>query len=140
MEELTPEKWKGLERKMAIRFAAAKGQAIPFLDRMQCISAPLNSTNDNADRKCRTGTIDLSIVTRETAASSPNPANDEQLLTEALHHFARHGLSAAEHARHNANAARLVGDIRSCSWWISICRQLDRRMAEQFERNMAAGA
>ncbi|MED5547536.1 MAG: hypothetical protein VYD90_20085 [Pseudomonadota bacterium] len=123
---------------MAIRFAAAKGRAIPFLERMQCVSAPLDSTNDNADRKCRSGSIDVSIVSREFDRT-PAPANDETLLTEALQHFARHGLSAAEHARHNAQAARLVGDTRSCTWWISICRQLDRRMAEQFESHLATG-
>ncbi|MBT0666907.1 hypothetical protein HT136_00800 [Novosphingobium profundi] len=128
---------------MAIRFAAARGQTLPFLNRVQCVSAPLDSTNDNADRKCPASSIDLSIVSRETSptqAAMPEPANDERMLTQALQHFARHGLSAAEHARRNANAARLVGDTRSCTWWISICRQLDRRMAEQFERNLAAGA
>ncbi|GAM03127.1 hypothetical conserved protein [Novosphingobium sp. MBES04] len=105
---------------------------------MQCVSAPLDSTNDNADRKCRSGSIDVSIVSREFDRT-PAPANDETLLTEALQHFARHGLSAAEHARHNAQAARLVGDTRSCTWWISICRQLNRRMAEQFESHLATG-
>ncbi len=127
---------------MAIRFAAAKGHAIPVLSRVQCVSAPLDAANDNADRKCRSGSIGLSIVSRETPPSANmmlHAANDSQILTDALHHFARHGLSAAEHARRNANAARLEGDVSTCSWWIAICRQLDRRMADQFERHIAAG-
>lgn len=122
---------------MAIRFAAARGRAIPSVGRVQCVSASLDSANDNADRKCRPGTLDRSLVAREPR-QAPSAANDEDVLSHALRHFARHGLSAAEHARHNAHAARLVGDTRSCSWWISICRQLDRRMADQLERNLAS--
>ncbi|MCJ2183407.1 hypothetical protein MTR62_12000 [Novosphingobium sp. 1949] len=136
---------------MAIRFAAARGRAFPLLAKVQCVSAPLGGANDNADRKCRAGSIDLTIVTRApgTAATTPLPRHPEaapasdgtseaasNLLTATLYHFARHGLSAAEHARTNAQVAQLEGDSRSCSWWISICRQLDRRMADQFERHL----
>lgn len=126
---------------MAIRFAAARGCAKPAIDTAICRSAPLSAGNDNADRKCAPGTIELSIVNRAPSAEGVRKAaNDEAMLGEALRHFARHGLSAAEHARRNAQAANLNGDAASCSWWIEICRRLDRRMAARFEKRLAKPA
>lgn len=64
------------------------------------------------------------------------PANDntgtfsgERLLGEALRHFARHGLGAAEAARANAEQAFFAGDRDRYQHWLDICRLLDRRMA-----------
>lgn len=64
------------------------------------------------------------------------PANDnagtfggEKLLGEALRHFARYGLSAAETARSNAENAFFAGDRDRYQYWLDICRLLDRRMA-----------
>lgn len=122
---------------MAIRFVAAKGSADPVVAGATCRSAPLNAGNDNADRKCAASAMTPSIVNRPL----PSPAaNDEQILGEALRHFARHGLSAAEHARRNAQVASQSGDSASCRWWIEICRRLDRRMAASFERRLLAHA
>lgn len=55
-------------------------------------------------------------------------ANSE-LLREALHHFARHGLGAAQRAGEAALAARRRGDLDACRHWLEVCRTLDRRMA-----------
>ena len=64
------------------------------------------------------------------------PANDntgtfggEKLLGEALRHFARHGLGAAEMARANAEQAFFAGNRDRYQHWLDICRLLDRRMA-----------
>lgn len=56
------------------------------------------------------------------------PAQDV-LLRDALKHFARHGLRAAQVARDNALAALNLDDDISCTHWLGICRTLDRRMA-----------
>lgn len=115
--------WRG-------HFAAAWAGSSPVLQRALCISASLDASNDNADRKQRASAMPVSMASR-------SPANDERLLTAALRHFARHGLSAADHARRNAEAARDAGDEEACTWWIEICRQLDRRMAGNFEKKLA---
>jgi len=108
---------------MTIRFAAARGGNHPAIAQALCPSAPMGPANDNAR-----------IVT-------PTPANDVslaegQVLTAALRHFAQHGMAAAEHARANAEAARRDGDQESLEWWIGICRQLDRRMADGISRRL----
>ncbi|WP_395395093.1 hypothetical protein [Novosphingobium sp. BL-8A] len=97
--------------------------------RMLCCWAPLDAVNDNGLREHRTSPL-------LPSAANQN-GHDERMLTEALRHFAVYGLSAARHARANAEAARLSGDDKACEWWIAVCRQLDRRMAEAFERRMA---
>ena len=55
---------------------------------------------------------------------------NDKLLKAALRHFAKHGLSAAERARELAEDAFFAGDRENYRWWLSICRTLDRRMAE----------
>ncbi|WP_395332904.1 hypothetical protein WBP06_06215 [Novosphingobium sp. BL-8H] len=113
---------------MTIRFSAARGDTPPAVMRLLCSWAPLDAVNDNG-------------ATRRASPVIPSAANqnghDERMLTEALRHFAVYGLSAARHARANAEAARLAGDDKACEWWIAVCRQLDRRMAEAFERRIA---
>ncbi|MEJ5978335.1 hypothetical protein WG901_16905 [Novosphingobium sp. PS1R-30] len=56
--------------------------------------------------------------------------NDDRMLRAALHHFAAHGLGAAEAARENAETAFFAGDREQYRWWLGICRMLDRRMAD----------
>jgi hypothetical protein len=64
-----------------------------------------------------------------------NAANDngaglggEALLHAALRHFSEHGLSAANRARDNAEAAFFAGRSDEYRWWMAICTALDRRM------------
>lgn len=112
---------------MTIRFSAARRGTTPEIMRVLCSWAPLDAVNDNSPK-------------RRASPLLPSAANqnghDQRMLTEALRHFAVYGLSAARHARANAEAARLAGDDKGCAWWIAVCRQLDRRMAEAFERRL----
>ncbi len=114
---------------MTIRFSAARGGTTPAVMRSLCRWAPLDAVNDNESTE------------RHASPLLPSAANqngqDQRMLSEALRHFAVYGLSAARHARANAEAARLSGDDKACEWWIAVCRQLDRRMAEAFERRIA---
>lgn len=123
---------------MTIRFAAAWGGKSPAIMRALCPSAPLGGVNDNERKSPQ------AAPAKCTATACParprrvlQAANDQLLLAEALRHFAQHGLSAAAHARANAETARASGDDEGCRWWISICRQLDRRMAEAFAHKIA---
>lgn len=122
---------------MTIRFAAAWGGKSPAIVRALCPSAPLSAVNDNHHRP--RGHLAAAVVAAYAPSCShpQEAANDQRLLAEALRHFARHGLSAAAHARANAEAARASGDDETCRWWISICRQLDRRMADALANRIA---
>lgn len=119
---------------MAIRFSAARDKACPVIVRAMCPSVPLCPVNDNADDDAAdehgSGPSHLSGLGERARASVAS----DRIFAEALRHFARHGLSAASHARANAAAARLSGDDGACAWWIAICRQFDRRMADEFAR------
>lgn len=59
---------------------------------------------------------------------------NETLLRAALKHFARYGLGAAENARAEAERAFFADDREGYRWWLSICRALDRRMADAVRR------
>ncbi len=95
---------------MTIRFAPARNRKwyVPTHTRKASRSIPLLPANDNA----------------------LEAANDDALLTEALRHFAEHGLCAAERARDKACDAHKAGDGETFDWWLSVCRMLDRRMAD----------
>lgn len=61
----------------------------------------------------------------------------ETLLRDALEHFGRHGLSAAESARKEAERAFFAGDRRMYNHWLEVCRALDRRLATDLARRSA---
>lgn len=74
------------------------------------------------------------------------PANDnggerpsDAMLHAALRHFAEHGLAAAHRARKQAEAAFFAGDRQGYSWWLEICRALDRRMASELTAGTGEG-
>ena len=129
---------------MTIRFAAAWGGKSPNIVRALCPSAPLGAINDNERVRLGAGTAKRAAVAYEATLDETElpmqAANDQHLLAEALRHFARHGLSAAVRARANAEAARADGDEEACHWWIAVCGQLDRRMAEAFARKIGSRA
>ena len=77
-----------------------------------------------------------------TAANDNGPvaANDEALLTQALRHFGNHGLGAAKAAADSALASRADGDDAGFARWLSVCRVLDRRLADVVARAAASGA
>lgn len=77
---------------------------------------------------------------RQVRQSRGVPANDnggepasDAMLHAALRHFAEHGLAAAGRARKQAEAAFFAGDRLGYSWWLEICRALDRRMAGEMD-------
>jgi len=121
---------------MAIRFSAARKRSCPVIVRALCPSVPLCAANDNTAARLRSHRRQ---AIREAASDTVADTANERIFAEALRHFSRHGLSAAAHARANAAAARLAGDDAACTWWIAICRQLDRRMADAFARRIGNG-
>lgn len=115
---------------MTIRFAAAWGGITPAISRALCPSAPLGASNDNR-RPVRLA------CSRKEAQPLAELSPDERLLADALRHFARHGLAAAAKARSEAVAAARAGDHERRDRWLAICRQLDRRMAEDCRRGFS---
>ena len=102
---------------MTIFFVASCSPAISPLARALTASVPLRAANDNR---------------------SNHPPQD-LVLRDALRHFSRHGLGAAEEARQRAERAFFAGDMDKYRRWLDICRALDRRMASALAtRNASA--
>lgn len=115
---------------MTIRFAAAWGGARPAIMRALCPSAPLGAVNDN--RRA------ITLCSSAPRQAPPGIEVDgQQLLTDALRHFARYGLAAAARARCEAEVAQAAGDSQGRDRWIAICGQLDRRMANACARSLS---
>ncbi|MFC0687713.1 hypothetical protein [Novosphingobium clariflavum] len=128
---------------MTIRFSAARGGTTPVIMRALCPSAPLNAVNDNKllrqshrDRRLAPRVSNPPLGPALPSAANQN-SHDERMLADALRHFATYGLAAASRARTNAETARLSGDMQTCNWWLAICRQLDRRMADALAQRIA---
>lgn len=73
----------------------------------------------------------------------PKPANQngapvvsEEVLVDALRHFAEFGLGAAAEALHRAETAFDQGEREAGVKWLEIGRALDRRLARQFQREL----
>jgi len=98
---------------MTIRFAGARRQGKSPLRALACRSAALTAANDNGHVLGGTRTQD-------------------ELLAQALRHFARHGMSAAVRAGEHALIAHLDGDTQACTRWIEIGQLLDRRFGERY--------
>lgn len=75
------------------------------------------AANDNGDQPRQTVTFD-------------------PLLTEALRHFAVHGLAAAEAARDEAGEAHSRGDAEARSHWLAVTGMFDRRLAAAASREL----
>ncbi len=100
---------------MTVHFAAARSTARSPVARALARRAAGRAANDN-------GTADLLT------------ASNDQLLHDALRHFAQHGLGSARAARKQAEAAMQAGDNQGYEWWLGICGTLDKRMADQLRR------
>jgi hypothetical protein len=100
---------------MTIRFAGARAGTRSPIQAWRCRSVTLRPANDNA----------IAHV-------------DHTVLVAALRHFARHGLAAAEQAATRAHAALREGDRAGCRYWLAVCRQLDRRMADRLATTLLA--
>lgn len=114
---------------MTIRFAAAWGGTTPAISRSLCLGAPLGASNDNPPSP--------RLLAMQPDVDAPEGGVDAALAA-ALMHFARHGLSAATHARDEALAAHASGNVEASDRWLEICRKLDRRMACATERRLEA--
>ena len=108
---------------MPVHFAAACSNQFSRIGRLHPRRMPLNAANDNSP------------------GIGASALRGEQLLKAALRHFAEHGLSAAERARENAEAAFFASDREQYRWWMAICTALDRRMsaAVAFHQGAAPG-
>ena len=74
----------------------------------------------------------------------PQAANDEAsdpvadaTLRAALLHFAGHGLGSAGAAHEQARRAFVLGDTAAGREWAAICAAFDRRLASEFDRDVA---
>lgn len=75
-----------------------------------------------------------------TRAANDNGRLDlfDNLLRDALKHFAAHGINAAEDARERAERAFFSNDRAAYRRWLGICRTLDRRMAAALAAQMTS--
>ena len=92
---------------MTIRYAAARPAA-----------APVTLTRAALGRISRTPANDN--------GSAPQP---DEVLRQALLHFAVHGLRAAQDTGERAAAAYAAGNPSEYDHWLAICRTLDARRA-----------
>ena len=92
---------------MTIRYAAARPA-----------SAPVTLTRAALGR-----------ISRSPANDNGSAARRDQVLRQALLHFAAHGLRAAQDAGERAAAAYAADDTGEYDHWLEICRALDARRA-----------
>ncbi|MFM7349956.1 MAG: hypothetical protein ACKO01_10785 [Erythrobacter sp.] len=70
---------------------------------------------------------------REGPAAAAQSERLDPLLTDALRHFAVHGLASAEAAVELAAEARSRDDADARDHWMAIVRMFDRRLAARFD-------
>ena len=100
---------------MTIRFATARPISTPaHLTRSALGRIAARAANDNADL-----------------------ARQDQVVREALRHFAAYGMNAAEDAANRARAAHQRGDAQDLRHWLQICAALDPRRAAAMHRKLA---
>jgi hypothetical protein len=76
----------------------------------------------------------LSPIQARALRGKPDNDNEpagstDAMLHAALRHFAVHGLGAATVAKRKAEEAFFAGDRENYTWWLGVCRTLDRRIA-----------
>lgn len=98
-----------------LRFAPRYGIVAPCLAR-PILGRHLRAVNDNGE------------------ALAGSFAHQSATLHSALRLFAAHGFSAAERAREAAAIAESNGDSERATFWLEVCRALDRRMARDYQR------
>ncbi|MEQ1498686.1 MAG: hypothetical protein ABL914_08475 [Novosphingobium sp.] len=100
---------------MTVRFATARPISTPVhLTRSALGRIAARAANDNADL-----------------------ARQDQVVREALRHFAAYGLNAAEDAAKRARIAHGRGDAADLRHWLQICAALDPRRAAAMHRKLA---
>lgn len=107
---------QGVDQLMPVRFATARPLVSPVhLTRGALGRIAARAANDNADSE-----------------------RQDQVVREALRHFARHGLNAAQDAAERAQDAHARGDAAGLRHWLQICAALDPRRAAAMHRTLAA--
>ena len=74
---------------------------------------------------------------RDGADPDEGAARFDPVLTDALRHFAVHGLASAEAAVEAAAEAGQCGDPTGQEHWLAITRMFDRRLAARAVRELA---
>jgi hypothetical protein len=80
---------------------------------------------------------DLGRIAARAANDNADVARQDQVVRDALKHFALHGLKAAEEAGLRARAAHQRGDQQDLRHWLQICAALDPRRAAAMHRKLA---
>ena len=80
---------------------------------------------------------DLGRIAARAANDNADVARQDQVVRDALRHFAAHGLKAAEDAGLRARAAHQRGDAQDLRHWLQICAALDPRRAAAMHRKLA---
>ncbi|MFM5884033.1 MAG: hypothetical protein ACKOQ3_01645 [Novosphingobium sp.] len=79
-------------------------------------------------------------VVQRAANDNLGRQRHDPVLRDALKHFARHGMAAAQVARQEAEKAFFADDERTYRHWLAICRTLDRRLAAALETGAGLSA
>lgn len=112
---------------MSVRFASANHPArrLGWRAAGRGLIAPVlaRAANDN-----------LQLGRPPESELAPAGAAFDPLLTDALRHFAVHGLAAAEVAVDLAAEARSRGDANGQDRWLAITQMFDRRLAARASR------
>lgn len=99
---------------MPVHFAAARSAARSPVARILAKQSPGIAANDN-----------------DYPVGEPFPMES---LRDALMHFAEHGMGAAKEAHRLALVAHEADNTDDVEHWVGICRTLDAREANKFER------
>ena len=98
---------------MSVRLAPARPTMSGFSVRAAHVRMSARAANDNGDAQ-----------------------RHDDLLRDALKHFAQYGMRASEAARDRAESAFFAGDRAAYRRWLGICRTLDRRLAAPFRASL----
>lgn len=92
---------------MSVHFAPARGPRKSAVAKVLARRLRQRASNDNGE-----------------------PRLTDPCFAEALRHFARHGLNAADNAHKEAENALIAGDRARYEHWHAICSVLDGRLAD----------
>ena len=107
---------------MSVRFASARNAVRPF---------GWHATGRGI--VCRA----QALAANDNGAAARRITGFDPLLTEALRHFAVHGLAAAETALIEAEEARMRRDAEAKAHWLAITGMFDRRLAATATRDLS---
>ncbi|MFA7585120.1 MAG: hypothetical protein WCY11_02840 [Novosphingobium sp.] len=125
---------------MTIRFAPARSHSSSAIARSLQGTIALEATNDNMPETTRTTfttAAQRSLRPRDCTTQDDTPQHAGAHISkiaipsEALRHFARHGLNAARNAAELARQFANAGNVVQCRHWLGLCAAFDRRLADK---------